>query len=275
MLLLPFILGAWLKSVHQVWLVVSWIALANTAMALVEWYGFGLDTYGLAGNPNYLGCLLALCLATAIGYQRWLFAFAFAGATLWTQSRGAILAGGLACFIGLWHRYRATGFILALLAILASLRLKGGPIDGSLYTRLGIWQDTVNHLTVFGSGFGSFSASYATFAVKTNMFSFTTDHVYNDFLELIFDLGLGSIPLWVLIAISFEGRNWPDRLVCLTFGTLSLTYFPLWFLGPLFTLSLGHLSQTKEENPWLVGASQPRITSTYPARSGNRRKLIG
>ena len=138
--------------------------------------------------------------------------------------------------------------------------------------RLGIWQDTINHLTFFGSGWGSFQSAYEGFAVKTNMTLLIAPHAYNDALELMFDLGIGSILAWWLVALSWEGRNWPDRLVCLTFFVCGLTYFPLWIVGPFFTLTLGHLSQTKDQK-WHAGVLLLHTTSTSKVPSGSSKIL--
>lgn len=253
MLSLSFVLGMWLKSLSWVWRVFIWILLANLGASLIEWYVYDWPGYGLAGNPNYLGVALAIAMAAAIGNRWWVYAVLLCGGLVWTNSRGAIIAGGVACFMGLWYHARATGWIAALLAISAGIWVK---TDGgsTLWQRLGIWQDSINHLTFFGSGWGSFQHTYTAFPIKTNMTALIAPHAYNDFLELAFELGIGAVLVWWLIAICFEGRNWADRLVCVTFGAAALTYFPLWVIGPLFTLTLGHLSQTKDENPWLVGA---------------------
>lgn len=258
-LVCTFLLGARLASIRGVWLCFCLLCTWNLVAALIEFYGMDFEGYGLAGNPNYFGCALALGVAAAIGYHFWWFLPIGLGGLAWVQSRGAIFAASVACFAGLWYRYRVTGFVVLAACIIAITQIR--PETYGPFHRLGIWQDTLNHLTFWGTGFGSFSAEYARFAVKTNAAFTLAGHAYNDILELIFSLGIGSVFVWGLIAVCFEGRDWPDRLICLTFGALSLTYFPLWVVGPLFTLTLGHLSQTKEHNPWLVGNLRPRTIS--------------
>lgn len=256
---LPFLLGTWLKSLDWFWRGFIWALFANLAVSLVEWYGYSWAGYGIAGNPNYFGVALALGLAAALGNRWWVYAVLLGSGLVWTYSRGAILAGGLACFFGLWHRARATGWIVALLALaaIAGLKYEGGA--SSMLNRLGIWQDTLNHLTFWGAGFGSFQAAYEGFAVKTNMTMLIAPHAYNDALELMFELGIGSVLAWWLVALCWEGQDRTDRLVCLTFFAAGLTYFPLWIVGPIFTLTLGHLSQTKDQL-WHDGALLPRTT---------------
>ena len=250
---LPFLAGMWLRSLNSIWKGVIWIVGANLAASVVEYYGWGWEGYGLAGNPNYLGVALAIALAAALGNRWWYYVPILIAGVVWTYSRGAIMAGGVAIIIGLWHTHRATGWIACLLSILAIITLKAEGEAGAMAQRLGIWQDTINHLTFWGSGWGSFQQAYEGFAVKTNMTAMLTTHAYNDILETMFELGIGSVLVWWLIALCWQGQNRTDRLVCVTFAVAGFTYFPLWVVGPLFTLTLGHLSQTKDEKPWLAG----------------------
>lgn len=250
---LSFILGVFLHDLRRIWLLLLWASVANLAVALAEWHWWGFAGYGLAGNPNYLGCILAITLAAGIGYRFWWYLPVAIPALLWTQSRGAIFAGGVALMIGLWHRAKATGWIALLIALIVVSQVKTEGGAGSLLNRLGIWQDTMMNLTFFGHGWGSFQEAYTAFPVKTNMTGYIASHAYNDVLELLFELGIGSIFFWTLVLISFEGQHFPGRIICLTFFAAGLTYFPFWILGPVLMLTLGHLSQTKDENQWLVG----------------------
>jgi hypothetical protein len=253
-----FAIGMRMRDLQQFWMWVNIALAANLALALIEYHLFGFDKagYGLAGNPNYFGCALALGLAAAIAYRGWLAVAINIAGLGWCQSRGALFAGGVACLIGLWYSYRATGFIAMLLAILAMIVFKAD-LGMSLGARMGVWQVTTQHLTLWGTGFGSFQAAYTAWPVHINLIQIAP-HAYNDFLELVLELGVGAIPLWLLIALCWEGRNWADRLVAVTFLVLSLTYFPFAILGPIFALTLGHLSQTREENPWLTEAALRR-----------------
>lgn len=256
-LALGFSLGVWLKSIRLLWIGFYMVVGIALLLSGLNWLQTGSNELV---NPNMLGCVLAVALAAAIGYRHWAFIPVALGGLWFCESRTALIGACAAVLVGFWQRFRATGILLALLAVLCILTATKVSAGDSLWHRLGVWQDTLNHLTFWGSGWGSFSAEYAGFAVKRNMTMLLAPHAYNDILEMLFELGIGSTFLWAAIAFSLEGQNPTDRLVCLTFLTLSLTYFPLVVAGPMVALSLGHLSQTKDESPWLVGSCLPRTT---------------
>lgn len=205
------------------------------------------DAWGVYGNPNMLGCALALGLASTLAYRLWLFVPPLAVGLWLTQSRGAILGASAAGFIWLWKK---DWFVALLSAVAAACTLYwvGVGRDASMWQRLGIWQDTLNHLTFFGSGWGSFYEAYWAFPIKTNVGIARTPHAYNDFLELMFELGIGALLLWVFVINIFFGSQSRDKLMVSCYFFLALTYFPLWVepVGQLVALSLGHLASERD-----------------------------
>lgn len=220
----------------------TWIGVCVLSIAI-----FAIQPWFIV-NPNVLGCFLAISVAGAIAYRLWYFLpFLFAG-LWWGQSRGALFATGVVCFVGLWRWSRFWALILPLAAILLILTQKPESIM-PIASRLGVWQDTINHLIPFGHGWGSFQAHYAAFPVRTNMTLELAPHAYNDYLELISDLGIGALFLFLLVIIAWERDNPAAKLILLTFFALSLTYFPLWIpiVGHLFAYALGDLT-SQERN---------------------------
>ena len=114
----------------------------------------------------------------------------------------------------------------------------------TIFQRVGIWQDTINHLTIRGHGFGSFADAYAMWSPHTNVTFYLPSHAYNDPLELMSDLGLGAILVWLFIALCL-GPDRQHRAIFFTFGVLSLTYFPFWIppCAQLAMFALGQLSK--------------------------------
>lgn len=234
-----FIIGYSTQSVREIWLGAIILSIVTTVASQAS---------GLAINPNYLGAALAISLAGAIAYNHWWAIPILTFEIYLTQSRTALLAGGATCLLGLWQWSKFWAMCLALLALLFVLHQKS---DGSLsaWSRLGIWQDTMEHFTIFGKGFGSYLAEYSTWPVRRNMTLQLAPHAYNDTIELLFELGIGAIALWCLILGAWEHNNPSAKLVCLTFLVLSLTHFPLSIplVAHLFALSLGHLSNQRFE----------------------------
>lgn len=241
-LALAFALGAKLPSIR--WILYGFAYLTAIVVCAQPWLPVGL-------NQNALGCAIAMALAVALLYEIWIF-LPIAAAGLWvTQSRGALFAAGATCAIALWRRFPATALSLFTLSIVAGslvweAKVAANVVD-NIAQRLGIWQDTINHLTPFGLGLGTFADAYASWPVHRNMGGMTTAHAYNDFLELVFELGIGTIPLWILIALCLEVTA-PIRLICFAFLFCSLTFFPLFIppLGHVFALVLGKLASERK-----------------------------
>lgn len=231
-----FILGFVLRDLFWIWVAFASFLAANLALHLYE------DAWGVYGNPNYFGCALAIGLASALVYRLWAF-LPVPLVGLWlTQSRGAILGASAALFIWLWPRYKVTAFALAALGLVAILGSSHSEAAG-IWQRFGIWQDTLNHLTVFGSGWASFFDAYWDFQTKTNVGFARASHAYNDYLELIFELGIGAIFLWAFVIQVMSNSKSEAKLVIYTYGVMALTFFPLyvWPIGPLVAMTLGNL----------------------------------
>lgn len=265
---------------------VAW-AVGRTSDIKVIWKGyllfmlfpiavlfFDLDANGLFGNPNVLACAIAMGIAGAFAFDLlWFIPVGVVGLVA-THSRGPILAVGVVALAWLWNWSRVIAICLFLISAVIAWSLSGGR-DASLWARLGIWQDTINHLTLFGTGYGSFYDEYFTFSVRTNSYDFArASHAYNDALELVFELGLGAIPIWIMIALCLEGPG--SKFVPLCFAILSLTYFPLsvFPVGQLFFMSLGRLARERQSNGSLE-AYQPPLSKRPRNGMGIQRNRTG
>jgi len=235
-----FVLGLGLRPRR---VLLAYAALCAPSYALWLWWPALL-------NPNYVGCALVIALAVSLAYRLWWAAPLYALGILTTSSRGAIIAGGLTLGAYGARRYPFVALGLFALAVFLALFVKTwGQLDISIYQRLGVWQDTLNHLSVFGSGFGSFQYAYTAFPVKTNMTAIIAPHAYNDALELVFELGIGAIPFWYLIALCFEADR-PERLVLFSGLVAGLTYFPLYIpiVAHIIFFVIGHLASERKSN---------------------------
>lgn len=241
-LVLAFWLGYFLRSMCWLWVGFCSFLCINLAFHLWE------DAWGVYGNPNYFGCALAIGLASALAYRLWPFLPVLAGGLWLTQSRGAILGASAALFIWAWPKYKATAICLVGLGVVAILNSSHGQADG-MWQRLGIWQDTLNHLTIWGAGWGSFYEAYWTFPIKTNMGFARAGHAYNDLLELTFELGLGVVLLWAFVIKIMSESTHETKLIIWTYLACALTFFPLyvWPIGPLVAATLGHLVKEQSD----------------------------
>lgn len=233
-----FFIGREVGSLRWLWGGVCILLGANLALCSIL-------TNGLAGNPNYFGCALALGLVAAYIYRFWYFIPIGIAGLAHTQSRTAIIAATLTFLFALPWRWKLGAIATGAGCLFVAYLFRGGSVGESMWQRMGIWEDTINHLTIFGTGFGSYADAYKAWPKHTNMTLTLTNHAYNDYLELIFELGLGAIPLWLMLILLLEVDR-PERLIIACFLLLSLTYFPLYIpiFGQLLAITLGHLSRS-------------------------------
>ena len=241
-----YLVGQVITDLRKVWITYCLFLLVN--LALIPFSPFDLNlTWGLYGNKNLFGCALALGLAGAVAYRLWPFALAIGAGVFYTHSRSALLGLTAVCFVLLWRWSRPVAVTAIVLAAIATFETAPG-IDSSIWHRMGIWNDVVNNATVFGSGFGSFYEAYFAFPFHRNPTEYMTGlraaHAYNDFLELSFELGLGAIPLWVVVFLAMEEPA-HERIIVFAYLAMALTFYPLWvpLVGQLVALTLGHLAR--------------------------------
>lgn len=256
-----FLAGRLLVDLRRVWQVYCAFIVVNVCFVLLS----NQIPFGIYGNPNYLGCAVAMAFVGALVYRQWWFLPIGGLGLLLTQSRGAIFATGLGLLLFTWSKSKLGALALLGLAILLVANLKPGSAE-PFVQRMGFWQDTVTHFTIFGSGFGSFFEAYGSWPLHTSEALARPAHAYNDLIEVLFELGIGTIPLWVALILAFEAQS-PQRLICVTFFALGLTFFPLFVLpcGQLFAMAVGQLS--RERKPYGSLETDP---SPLPIRTGYR-----
>lgn len=189
-------------------------------------------------NFNQGGAILAIALVGAIVLELWFFIPILGPAVIWVESRTAIIATAIGVAIWGARRFPVTTFCIACGAAILAVALKND-LAHPMFQRWGIWQDSLNHLTLQGSGLGSYKAVYATWSPHTNVFINLPDHAYNDYIELLVELGIGTIPLWFFLAFAKK-----DAVVW-TFLILSLTFWPFWLvpLPQMLAFHLGSLNR--------------------------------
>ena len=205
----------------------------NLAVALAQAFGWHFlpqtsgAPSGLFVNANPFGEVAAL---TSIGLltTRQFWPLTLTLPCIWlSDSRTALLALGVAGGVWLWDKLRWRGLVLALaLALpLGAIGWWHKPSTSSLLEREAIWLDTVDGLSPFGRGAGSFLILYPHFATRTDTMATRPESAHNDFLELIFEFGIGAIPLFGLVAIALFTRG-PWRYLWWAFCAVALVAFP-------------------------------------------------
>lgn len=214
--------------------------LANLALSVGFYLWDGERYFGIWGNPNFFGVALALGLAGALTSRLWILAAPLAAGLAFTQSRGAIAAGGVALLVSLW-RWSRFWAMLAMLAAALVIATHSAERSGAVFARLGVWQGTLEHLVWWGHGWGSFYDQFQTWPVHIGTTGQLVAHPYSDILDVLFSFGLASALLWAFIAGCLEGPG--PKLVVATFFLCGLTFYPasIFPCGQLFFLELGKL----------------------------------
>lgn len=237
---------AWIASLTFAWIVGSvvndprrgWLCLCYTALVPTAFaFAFGI-------NPNYIGCGLVLLLAAAFTYHWYWLAGVIGAALLTTQSRGAILAGLGVGALAAGRRFPVCTFGVVVVGGLAALSMKSD-LGTSFGFRLGVWQDTLNAMVPGGHGIGSFATEYAKLSRWTIPAGALPPHAYNDFLQALFEYGIGAVPLVILIVLAFDSHL-DGRLIIAGVLLSGLTFFPLQIplIAHAFAFTLGHLSRS-------------------------------
>lgn len=158
------------------------------------------------------------------------------------MSRGVFVSGVMVVvFVLCKKKHFAAAAILALAlaaALLAAWSQSGFDYQSSdafSSDRFAIWGDTARGISFFGNGVGSFRSG---FEFTRHLFAdqgLRPDHAHNDLLELVFELGVGALPLIALAILSLaEELTCEQAMLVAVFGE-SLFAFP--FHNPLTALA--------------------------------------
>jgi O-antigen ligase len=176
-----------------------------------------------------------MILALVVAYRLWWLVPGLLP-TLYYGSRAPILALGAAVGLALWRRSRFAALLTTLgvaLFVVTFMAREGGPHglfeSDDLMQRIGVWQDLIPHLTVWGHGLGSFIVEYPLFQHHTNPLILRFENVHNDFLQVAYELGLvGAVLVLVLLMRMTAAPASPAWYVMVVFLVEAVFGFPLY-----------------------------------------------
>lgn len=238
-----FMIGAELPSLRPVYIGAALGIGINSLFALIEWAGFSavyhIDTSRPAGlfmNGNYLAEPAVLVLVGLIGYRLWCFVPLVLPSVILPMCRGAFVALGVAGILALPRRWR---FPIAVMAVLAGLALAGLlPLGGARAERIIIWTATLDGLTWWGNGLGSFYSLFPSHATGWDFLLSRPVHAHNDILELTYDLGLGVMPALAFLAVALLAPWRTEHFVLTAFLVEGCFGFPLHFPATVLVAGL-------------------------------------
>lgn len=206
----------------------------NGAFALAQLWGWqGIIQIaapaGLFANKNFMGETAALALVGVIFSRFWYLMPLPALALVLSGCRGAWLAAGVAIIVWLWRWFplRRGGLILvALTAYLLLLDHVTSYGPGDITARWQIWHDTIDGFTLLGHGIGGYVIDFPLYQTHYPL-AMKTEYAHDDYLQLIFELGVGAIPLLVLAGRIVRNAVGTAGLGALAFLVEALVGFPL------------------------------------------------
>lgn len=188
---------------------------------------------GLFGNKNLMG-EAAAATAVLMAFTSWWLLIPCLVALVLSSAKGAMLGVTVAGIGWLWPRYRKSSIVLAVLIITSGIIFAFLPAAFSdIHVRKAIWLDAWHGLSIFGNGIGSFH-QLGSLGGHQSALLILPDHVHNDLLEVLFDLGIpGVVGVLVVCALSLRGFE-RERLALLSLFTASLFGFPFYCPATLF-----------------------------------------
>lgn len=259
-LALVFVYGSTLQDLKPI---AMGMILGIAVSGILTWFQkFGLSPVdqvispaGLFMNKNLLAEAGVVTTILAIAYRQWALTALTLSAALLPMSRGAILGLIAAGIAWVWSRNKTAGIILALgIITLAVGAFAFGYRLETVDHRMAIWADAAQNLKWFGNGWGSFYVQFPSTAEFTNVLFQRPEHAHNDFLELIYDLGLISVPFFLLFGYILIQAEELERLILLSILVMGAFGFPLYapFTGFAFALVAGHVARRGASLPDLL-----------------------
>lgn len=230
----------------------------SSALAIAQWLGWSpvyvnsagtaqANIAGLFFNRTMLGALSALIILMLIHERLWHYIPALLPGLILCGSRGGWLI--LAC--GLLSRIHWS--LIFVLGAVAAFAFGSSPSD---IERLHIWGTALSALHPFGWSAGSFIDVYILY----NGHVVHPEYVHNDYLQLLFELGLGAaIPLGVLAC----ALTWRPTPVLWAFAVLATFYFPLYAPVTLFLgcFAMGHSLRGFSPSSLIIRHCRPDLLS--------------
>lgn len=289
--LLFILAGCWLlgatRDCSKLYLGIACGIGVSTALAIPQSFGWGgifeegwgpnglhYIPAGLFVNHDMFGEAAALATVALIVSRQW-WPLILTVPPIWmTECRAALVGLGAAGSLWLIDRFRwkALAGLVPLGTALAVFVFRHG-WDGSIALRLAMWQDTLAGLTVFGHGPGSFFMLYPEYAAHTDTMATRPESAHNDFLELVFEFGIGTMALFTLMAMASWSPR-PERYLFITFAAIAAFSFPLRMPveGLLGMVALGSMCRDRRVSwshlrhrgsaclVWLRRYSRPRLS---------------
>lgn len=236
-----FVWGCTLKDLRSVTIGLSIGLAVSSVIAIPQYFqvelpilNAGKGASGLFINPNIYAEISGLILILLIINKLWWFIPVTVPGLL-VSSRAVMIGFVVIGLMWLWNKSK-----LAVVSIIGSLIFAASFINiatGSIYERLNMWNDMSAGFNVFGNGIGSFVFKFPDFNKHLDATTSFAEYAHNDLLQLIFELGIGSLPLILIVALLLKVNN-EYRNALVFFIVIGLFGFPLHMPDTGFVVAL-------------------------------------
>ena len=269
-----FCLAAELRSLRGVWIGAGLALCINTVVALDQLYGYRLvpaliPPAGFFVNKNLLGEACAVVAVALAAERLWWLALPVAFGAGLSWSRGAWVAMGVCAVIWLWGKSKLGAVALATLATSSALAVFHHEWLYELGVRFEMWHDAWDGVWLWGHGLGQFYTSFQIYSARTYALGLNAWHLHNDALEIIFELGLGAIPLFALALLCLWRARLAERLALVALVVESSVGFPLFSPYTLFIgacaagYAIGNGSRVRDAVDWGKLYTTPWFTRAW------------
>lgn len=280
-LAMVFIYGSTLNDLKPIGLGMAWGVAISGVLVWFQKFGYSpvgqvIPPSGLFMNKNLLAEAAVIASIFALWHKRYVLALFTLCAAVIPMSRGAWLGLAIVALVWIWNRNRTAAVILSLGAVTALFAgLAFGYRLETVDHRMAIWADAAQNLKWFGNGWGSFYVQFPSTAELTNVLFQRPEHAHNDFLELIYDLGLISVPFFLLFGYILIQAEELERLIILSVLVMGAFGFPLYapFTGFALALVAGRVARRGRPCSDLLGdwgsLLHQRLSLFHNRRGGN------
>lgn len=230
-----FSFGARLQSMRPVYIGMGLGLWISSAFAIIQrWFDAAIiwpandsPPSGIFINATTAAEITSMVLVGAIANRIYWIVPGLLPTIILSKARGAWLALAIVGIAWTWKRSRKLAILMVAgliigVTVLATTHFK---VDSNLQ-RVQIYLDTLNGLTFWGHGIGSFEAVFPYYAIYLDTFRFHVEEAHSDILQAVFELGPGAIILFGLFVVSLMRGPEAERLVLATFLLEGCVGFP-------------------------------------------------
>jgi hypothetical protein len=210
----PLFIGAGLGMVAS-----STVAIGQLA-GWIDWPTINIPS-GLFLNKNFMAEAAALVLIWLIAERVWWLAVPVMPAIALADAKGALLALAVGLVPLFWktRSWVIGGLLVAVMALFDHAYVMNG--TATMTERLDIWTGASHGIGMFGSGIGSYG-----FVSNQVLPDGHAMHAHNDYLELVYELGMIGALLGALFVWELRGLLTTARLVLIVFAVEACFAFP-------------------------------------------------